>query len=42
MKMNFSFSVIARCKKFETGVDITPNTQSEKVDVSYTLIWKEL
>ena len=33
MKMNFSFSVIARCKKFETGVDITPNTQSEKVDV---------
>ena len=33
MKMNFTFSVIARCKKFETGVDITPNTQSEKVDV---------
>ena len=33
MKMNFSFSVIARCKKFETGVDITPNIQSEKVDV---------
>ena len=33
MKMNFVFSVIARCKKFETGVDITPNTPSEKVDV---------
>ena len=33
MKMNFVFSVIARCKKFETGVDITPNTSSEKVDV---------
>ena len=33
MKMNVEFSVIARCKKFETGVDITPNTQSEKVDV---------
>ena len=33
MKMNFSFSVIARCKKFETGVNITPDMQSEKVDV---------
>ena len=33
MKMNVTFSVIARCKKFETGVDITPNTPSEKVDV---------
>lgn len=33
MKMNFSFSVIARCKKFETGVDITQNIQSEKVDI---------
>ena len=33
MKMNFLFSVIARCKRFEAGVDITPNTPSEKVDV---------
>ena len=33
MKMNVTFSVIARCKKFETGVDITQNTQSEKVDI---------
>ena len=33
MKMNFLFSVIARCKKFETGIYITPNTPSEKVDV---------
>ena len=33
MKMNFTFSVIARCKRFEAGVDITPNTPSEKVDV---------
>ena len=33
MKMNFLFSVIARCKKFETGVNITPDMQSEKVDV---------
>lgn len=33
MKMNFTFSVIARCKKFESGVDITPDIQNEKVDI---------
>lgn len=33
MKMNFGFTVIARCQKFETG---TSGVDSEKVDIELT------